>query len=177
MHNLSTIPRPGAKHLRGRHSLARSQSGAETVEVALTLAFFVTLILIVVEMALYLYAYLSTGNLAREAVRYAVVRGNEAAQDSSRIGDAPATQDSIRDFVTGRRLVSPVDIAACWPSEPDNLEASCVGSSPPLNAGVNNLPGMGVSVTVSHRYQPFLVPQWFEEGRTLTATSQGTILY
>jgi hypothetical protein len=147
------------------------------VEVALTLAFFVTLILIIIEMALYLFAYLATGDLAREALRYAVVRGDLAAQDASR-SDAPATEGTIQAFITGRGLVSPADVDACWPSDgPGDLEASCVGSSPALNEGVNNLPGMRVSVTVTHTYEPFLVPEWFTVGRTLTATAQGTILY
>lgn len=169
----STIfSRPETQLGRDRQLLRKSQTGVETVEVALTLGVFVTLIIIFLEMAFYLYAYISTGELAREAVRYAVVRGNLAALDPGRGGDAPATQNTIRDFVISRGLVSSVDVTACWPSDPDDMTATCVGSSPSLDAGVNNLPGMRVNITVSHNHQPLLLPQI-----TLTATSQGTILY
>lgn len=181
MNNSSSVPRPRPQFLKVHHPFARSQSGAETVEVALTIGFFLILILMFVEMALYLYSYLAVGDVAREAVRYAVVRGNLAALDDSRGDDAPATRERIEDFVIDRGTVnSPVTVSACWPSNqynPLDPNASCSGNSPALGDGVNNLPGMKVIITVTHTHQFLFLPQQVEAGRTISTTAQGTILY
>lgn len=148
---------------------------------AITLVVFVMLILGVAEMMRLLYAYITTGHLAREAVRYAVVRGNLAAQDESRTSgsppDAPANRARIEAFINGRGLLSPLTVTACWPF-PNDAEPPCSGNSPPLVEGENNLPGMPIRITVTYQYQPLVVPDlmWFGP-KALSTSSQGTIIY
>jgi Flp pilus assembly protein TadG len=149
---------------------------------AITLVVFVMLILGIAEMMRLLYAYITTGHLAREAVRYAVVRGNLAAQDESRISgsppDAPANKARIEALINGKGLLSPLTVTACWPFDPDAAGATCSGNSPALAEGENNLPGMPVRITVTYQYQPLVVPElmWFGP-KALSTSSQGTILY
>lgn len=140
----------------GRPSL---QSGAETVEVALTIGYFIILLLAGIEMSMLLNAYVTNSYLARDALRYAVVRGSEADKDQLRAADAPATESSIESYINAKKLIEGfVDVTATWPNGQD--------------------PGDVVQITLSYDYQPMVIPgsAWFGP-RTLTASTAGTILY
>lgn len=162
-------------HNRSR-IFAKHQRGAELVEVAMTLGYFLLLVLSAIEMAMYVYHFAATGYLAKEGLRYAIVRGNEADADTSRT-DVPATEASIGSYVSSIGLLSPVMVLACWPGDANDPATSCSGSSPALDPGGNNLPGMPINITVSYDYQTFFVPEWFGLGRTISSTAHGTILF
>lgn len=67
-------PRQGARDGRGR----RCQRGAETVELAVTLAFFMLVLFSFLIGIFLMYDYNAIAYLAREGVYYAVRRGAEA---------------------------------------------------------------------------------------------------
>ena len=138
--------------------------GAELVEMAIVLGWFVLLVLSMLEMMMLLYAYNTTGALSRDALRYAIVRGDRAALDSSRSTgsppDAPATNPSIQSFINSQTIHSgQFTVEAIWPDE--NSKAI----------------GAPVEITVTHVYEPVVFPFSSLFDRTLQSTARGVILY
>jgi TadE-like protein len=66
--------RAGAK----QRGWLRSEAGASLVEVAVSLAVYLSLLFTVIELSLALYAYNFVSDAAREATRYAVIRGENS---------------------------------------------------------------------------------------------------
>ena len=139
------------------------QRGAVAVELALTIGYFILLVLAAIEMAMLLNAYVTNSYLAREAVRFAVVRGTDADKDNTRpdAGELPATQASIQAYVNSKNpRKGAYTVTATWPDD-----------------GAKD-PGDRVQITVTHIYQPMVIPGSLWIGpTTLTSSSSGTILY
>ena len=139
------------------------QTGAELVEMSLILGFFVILVIMVFEMMMMLYAYNTTGALSREAMRYAVVRGAKAAEDSTRhaglgTDDAPADQGKIQAYIDGKKIhPGTFVVTASWPDGKDIRDP--------------------IQITVSHVYQPIMAPGNFFYTPTFQATAQGVVIY
>lgn len=158
MKNIVTLRHPGFVKPRTQRGGRAYQIGAELVEMAIMLGFFIILVIMILEMMMMLYAYNTTGALAREAVRYAVVRGNEAAEDSTRSGDAPADQAKIQSYVNNKKFHSGAfGVTATWPEGKDI--------------------GDPVQITVSHVYEPIVVPGALLYTPTFQSTAQGVIVY
>lgn len=158
--------------------------GAYLVEAVITLTVFIMLILAAIEMAFLILAYTTVGHLAQEGLRFAVVRGYQAAKaDNLRtvpLDNIPADTAAIQAFVRNISTIKPentVNVVGCWPGTMANV-ATCQTSPTPVNNGVNNNPGNAISVTVTYQYQPMVVPglAWIGP-RNLSSTSVGTVLY
>ena len=154
------------------------QRGAETVEFALTALPFLVVFFSFLIAGFIMYTQISVAYLAREGVMWAIKRGNDAATaeapDPVR-PDAPATVNTIRDFVRGVGLLKPsqsILVSACWGVTCNN-DTQC-GS---LSEGENNNPGCSVRVTVSYTYDPPLAEYIWPGGITSSSTAQGVILY
>ena len=154
------------------------QSGVHLVELALTIGFFLLIFFSSVIGVFLIYSYTASTYLAREGVQYAIKRGNEAAtttQPTRPISDpAPATVDSIKDFLIGKKLLSPITVDVCWSGA---VNTSCTLSNPALNPGTNNKPGMPVRVTVTYIFRPPLVGILWPAQIQIRSSSQGTILF
>ncbi|NCA89166.1 MAG: pilus assembly protein [Gammaproteobacteria bacterium] len=155
-----------------------NQWGTQTVEFAITVSVFLLIVFATFEGSRLLYSFTVTGHLAREAVRYAEVRGSLMAQDSYRSSprDHMATQDTIKDFVTNRGLLKrpPVTAYACWGNNPvpcSNLAATC-----PDSFG-NNQPDSPVFVTVAYQFKSALPSIINFLPTNLCSTARGTIVY
>ena len=103
-----------------------------------------------------IYAYGVMSHAARDGVRYAVVRGSEAAKDQPRrTGDAPTDINQIITYVQNRAApLTPVNVI---PTLPANMQR-----------------GTFVEVQVEYDFDP--VTPFIPIGSiTLTSTSQGII--
>jgi len=137
------------------------QKGVAAVE--LTFALFVVLLttLTAIDGARLINAYSAVAHAAREGVRYAAVRGDEAGDDSYRpSGDAPATQASVQQVVQSYVPQIPVTVTAVWP--PDG------------EGGLLLTAGAQFQLTVATDFIP-VVP--FLPSITLTSTSSMVLFY
>ena len=158
------------------------QRGAEIVEFALTLLPFLVVFFSFLIAGFIMYTQVSVAYLAREGVQWATKRGNDAALDPLRAAPediapdiVPATANDIRDYVRGRSLLRPIDsvnVSACW-------RATCHPASAcvELAAGVNNLPGSCVRVTVSYTFNPPLADYVWRDEITASSSAEGVLLY
>lgn len=167
----------GECHYLCRSVLRYGQRGAETVELALTIGFFLLIFFSFLIGIFLMYANSATDFLAREGVQYALKRGAEMAGDTLRV-DADGTQDpyateaEIRNYLENKGLLSPIAVAACW-LDNETEGAVCSGLSP----GGNNKPGDEVQVRVTYQFRPALLDSIWPSVITLEATSRGVIQF
>ncbi len=127
----------------------RSQAGQSLTELPIALVLFLVLAFGIVDASRLIYAYNMVSWSAREAVRWAAVRGGAS-------GNAASKAD-IQSFVQSKTVGVPVTVDASW--LPDG----------------NNQPGSTVVVTVTNAFAPIaplpLVPKTIK----LTSTSRMVI--
>ena len=163
----------------GNHGARRGrQGGAEYVEIALTLGYFLILIFTFTEGVRLIYDLTMLDYLARDAVRYAVVRGQKAEADGTNNG-APATKASITTYVQNKGLLAPVTVTACWTANGTCEDAGTThDATDPDNIIFNNSPGQPFRVTVSHNvFNLFSDVLWLNPVGTRSATAQAVVLY
>jgi len=117
--------------------------------------------------------------LARDAVRYAVVRGRQAGADGTNNG-APATKATVTSYVQGKGLLDPVTVNACWTANGGTCEdaGTTHDATNPDNIIYNNSPGQPFRVTVSHNvFNLFPDVLWLNPAGTRSVTAQAVILY
>lgn len=140
-------------------SLTRKHhKGIAMADFALIVGYFLFLILTTMEISMYLYAYNINNYLAQQALRYAVVRGNQAYDDDNSRTDAPANQADIQNYVN---------------------EIKGHGGAFQVTLNLPNAsqdPGDPIRITVTHAYNPILLPGSVWQ-HTISTTSEGTILY
>jgi Flp pilus assembly protein TadG len=140
------------------------QRGAELVELALTLSFFLVIFFFIVEGVRLIYSFTSITYLASDAVRYSIVRGAEAAADDpdDHRSDVPATASSIREYLRNNKLISLQD---------QNIVVNYVDG--------NNNPGSKIQITINYPFVP--ASQIFErfvgDKFIIPATCEGVIVY
>jgi len=109
---------------RSQKSLARigrlkSESGQALVEMALTLVLFVLLVFGILDAGRLIWSYSVVSNAAREAVRYAIVRGENSGDD--REATAGEIETIARQTAIG---LTPLEVNVSW--DPDNEPGSTV---------------------------------------------------
>lgn len=100
---LRTVPQPWGRCAAwgGRSKdLAQSESGGSMIEFALSLTALMTFVLVLMEMCMVFYTYGMISESAREATRYAIVRGSTCLTSSST--SCTASVASINSYATGR---------------------------------------------------------------------------
>jgi Flp pilus assembly protein TadG len=118
--------------------------GSSVVETAMSALVLFTVVLGIIETSIALYAYHFTSEVAREATRYAIVRGSSCTYSEP---GCPAQASDIQNFVRGLTYPgldpSAITVTTTWPT----TGASCSPSSNPCNN-----PGNLVSVTVQYQF-------------------------
>lgn len=151
---------------RSLRTLLRSSEGGSVVETALSAMVLFMLVFGIIETSLALYAYHFTAEAARDATRYAMVRGSGCTGVGA---GCPATATDVQTYVKDMSLpgIDPADVSVqtVWPTS----GSSCTPSSNPCN-NAGNL----VQVTVEYAF-PWSIP--FVPASTLhmTSTSQMVI--
>lgn len=183
-----TFPRffPRAHRIHPFRAVLRRQEGASLLEFALTFAIFtaVTVGLIWVCLALYSYEYVDFA--AREAARWAAVRGADCYKSSTTMPGCSTTEGAtatdIENHVAGYgyavfdRQNLKVSVAWLSKSKDTNNNAIWVACTPPSTLpaygnGCNN-PGDAVQVTVSLNNYDLSIPFMTSQVINLGSTSQ-----
>jgi Flp pilus assembly protein TadG len=146
----------GPLALRMRRTL-RADGGSSLVEFAMASIILFTLVFGLLAICLALYSYNVTAEAAREATRYAIVRGSACTSFATA---CPATATDIKTYVQGIGFpgINPASLSVpddcCWPKG-------------------NNNPGNPVQVTVQYTF-PLVIP--FVPRRILTMSSTSQML-
>jgi Flp pilus assembly protein TadG len=158
---------PARGNAMGRRFL--DDTGATLVEFALSVLILMAILFGIIETCFGLYACNYVSDAAREATRYAIVRGSSCTG----MPDCGATQAQIQTYVSSLTYpginTSNVTVTVTWLS---------LNSTPPTAwtacAGQCNAPGNAVQVQVTY---PFAlnIPSWKKSTVNLNSTSQAVI--
>jgi Flp pilus assembly protein TadG len=173
---------PVAKRVR----VGRGEAGASLVEYGLSVVFiFLPLLFGIGGFGHALFAYHFVNHSAKEATRYAAVRGSTCSNDSSCVVSnsasgitGPTTQADVQTYVrnmaTSGIKSSNITVTATWPGP----------GSPPICSGAvngvpkwpNNNPGCTVEVQVQYAYN-FILPLVHTAPITMSSTSEMVIVH
>jgi len=158
-------------------SVLREESGSGLVEYAVVFLLLMTLVLGMVDFSRAIYAYHFISNQARDASRYASVRGSTCSADSSctaansASGTAgPTSQSDLSTFV--KNVPNGIDpskltITASWPIQTN---------SPTICSTTAKAPGCTVEVDVSYVFN-FTSPLVSNTSLTLSSKSLAVITH
>jgi Flp pilus assembly protein TadG len=135
---------------------ARADEGASIVEFAFSFMILCIMLFGIMDMALCFYTYNFVAETAREATRYASVRGSACTGFS----DCAITQTQLAAYVQNRGY--------------PGINPTALTVTATVVSGGNNKPGNPVTVTVSYQF-PMAVPFLQKKTWTLTSTSQMVI--
>jgi Flp pilus assembly protein TadG len=146
--------------------LLRREDGQSVVETAISAMGVLGLFFGVMEMSLALYTYHYVSEAARQATRYAMVRGSSCSGFTSA---CPAAASDIQNYVRGLDfpgiVPANVTVTTTWPT----TGAACTPSSLPCNN-----PGNVVKVKVVYSF-PVTIPFVPNSTLALSSTSQMVI--
>lgn len=144
------------------------EDGAALVEFAFTMVLCLTVIFGVMIFCFAFYSYNTVSEAAREATRYAIVRGATSCADAT--PGCNATSDSIQTYVRGLGFpgIDPSQLTATTVWSPTTAGATCTPSA------LCNNPGDQVQVTVQYTF-PLNIPFVPSRVLTMTSTSQMVI--
>lgn len=160
-----------ASWLRGVRPLARilrtlrMEAGTSIVEFAMASSILFTLVFGLLAICLALYSYNVVSEAAREAIRYAIVRGSACNTLSNCNIDQAGLQTYVRGLGFPGITPSSLTVAASATSATGTV---CTATLTPCNN-----PGNPVQVTVTYTF-PLVIP--FVPSRTLTMSSTSQML-
>jgi Flp pilus assembly protein TadG len=163
-------PVPWLRRLKG-------EDGNNLIEYALVFMFFMSMVLGIVDFSRALYTYHFLSNAAREATRYASVRGSTCNDDSSCSAATPDTGPAgpgnsvVQDYVA--TIVPPGIDSSKVTVQPNWLVQA---SSPPICNTTINAPGCTVVVQVSYNFT-FVVPFIRSTSLPLSSSSEMIIVH
>jgi Flp pilus assembly protein TadG len=155
--------------LRGMRQI-RSEEGANLVEFAISAAVFFAILIGAFEFSWAAYAYHYVSDAAREATRYAIVRGSDCVG----MPDCDITDPQIDTWVKnlGYPGITPGSLKATttWLAK----TPTSTGMTWVACAGQCNAPGNAVNVVVTYTF-PLSIPFWQNTDLTLSSSSQMVI--
>lgn len=159
-----------------RRGLKRNE-GETLVEMAISTAIVMMLLFGVFDFSLYFYTYHFVSDAAREATRYAIVRGNMCKTQTPNQTNCPATQDEIASYVQGLGYPgidpSRLSLSATWNT--GSMQSN--GHETWTNCGTSDTcksPGNQVQVTVVYTF-PLSVPFLNLQSMNVKSTSSMVI--
>lgn len=176
--------------------LLRAQSGSSMVEMALCTLVLATVLIGVIEFSFAFYTYNLVSEAAREATRYASIRGYNSClyatttfpdcnlgPDST--GSTASASTALQNYLKSRSFpyAGSLQVAANWYSPtggvPNKWNMSCAASSDPnttspLYGDACNFPGHAVQVQVTLAY-PLTIPFVPSQTINMTSTSEMVI--
>lgn len=154
---------------RGWFRTIFAQTGSAYIEAAVAFSLLVSMMVGVLEISLAFYTLHFVAEAAREASRFAIVRGSSSCSNSPNLSYCNATSDQIATWVKGLQFPgidpSNLTVTASWPSS----GASCYPSTAPCNN-----PGNIVNVNVMYSF-PLNVPFYGRSSINLQSSSQMVI--
>jgi Flp pilus assembly protein TadG len=161
-----------ASWLGGMHPLAsrirrtlRAEAGSSIVEFALASIILFALVFGVMAICFALYSYNVVSEAAREATRYAIVRGSACKT----LSNCNIDQTGLQTYIRGIAFpgISPLSLTVAA-SATTPAGTTCTGTLTPCN-----VPGNPVQVTVTYTF-PLGIP--FMPSRTLTMSSTSQMI-
>lgn len=158
--------REGKTAARHRHlrRFVGDERGSNLVEYGIVLVLFLTMLFGVIDFGRAMYAYHFVSGAAREATRYAMVRGSSCPATECPSG--PASTTDIQNYVM---------------NVPAGIDATQLTVTPTWNPGgsvtcngIPNSPGCVVEVQVSYNFS-FLLPFMPKSSILMTSSSEMTI--
>lgn len=128
----------------------RDEDGLNAVETAISSTVLLALLLGICQMSLAMYIYHYTSEAAREATRYAIVRGSTSCTNTPSLTNCNATSDEIQTWV--RSLGYPgitssnVSVSTSWYSASGTMPTTWSACT----TGICNAPGNMVAITVTY---------------------------
>lgn len=149
----------------------RQNDGAAAVEMAFTCTFLLCMLFGIFEMSIAMYAYHVTSDAAREASRYAMVRGNTSCTNTPSLSNCGVTSDQIQTWIrslnypgiTAAKLAVTTTWCAASTTTPTSW-SSCSGSTAAA-------PGNLVKVAVTYPLT-FAIPFAGNYSLNLNSTSE-----
>ena len=170
--NMQKLTKPGLRNMAFR--FLREETGAGLVEYCVVFFLFMSMILGVADFGRALYADHFVSNAARDAARYAAVRGSTCNDDSSCSVSNPdsgpansgnnVVQDYVKQYVPQGIDKTQLTITPSWPS----TSGTCATTA--------NAPGCIVSVTVQYTFK-FDFPFVSKKTITFTSDAQNVIVH
>lgn len=166
--------------LARRFASLRGECGSSLIEYAIVFSLLITMLLGIADFSRALYSFHFVSNAAREATRYAAVRGNTCgapplgdnsciATNSASGNAGPTNQTDIQAFVSNVPLGingSNVTARATWPN-PNSI---------PVCTTTFNAPGCTVQVLVEYKFN-FFFPFVSKSTLTMDSTSEMIITH
>jgi Flp pilus assembly protein TadG len=134
-----------------------SEEGSSLVEMALSCAVVVTMLLGIVEMSFALFSYDYISDAAREGSRYAIVRGSKSCSNTPSLTNCNATADKVQTYIKGLGYPginsANMTVTTTW------LTASATKPTTwsTCSSGTCNAPGNIVKVQVNYAF-PISIP-------------------
>jgi Flp pilus assembly protein TadG len=157
-----------------KRSANLGDSGATLVETAVSASILIVMLIGMMQTALALYTYLFVSDAAREATRYAMVRGSISCTNTPDLKDCSATSAEIQTFLRTRGYpgLTASDLTATTTWLTLNSGTPATWSS--CSSGTCNAPGNSVKVKVRYKF-PVSIPFVPSSTLTLSSTSQMVI--
>lgn len=144
------------------------------VETAFACTIFLAMLIGVFQMMLALYAFHFVADAAREASRYAIVRGSTSCTNTPALSNCNATSDQIQAYIRGLKYPGiksdNLTVTTTWKTASTTIPTTWSTCS----SGTCNAPGNQVKVVVTYAF-PFSVPFVPRSTINLTSTSRMVI--
>lgn len=146
----------------------RRVEGASLIEIALSSVVLLALVIGMIQLSIALYASHATADIARQATRWAMVRGSTSCTNTPTLSECDATSAQIQTYAAGVGYLNLTtsDVNVSWASASGNAPRTWSA----CNGSVCNAPGNQVVVTVSYPF-PLGIPFVKKNSLNISSTS------
>ncbi|MFZ0662120.1 MAG: TadE/TadG family type IV pilus assembly protein [Acidobacteriaceae bacterium] len=149
---------------------AFGSDGATLVEFALSASIMFVLLIGIMEICLAFFAYHYVNEAAREASRWAMVRGANSCSNTPGLADCGASGTEIQSFVQNLGYPSIIAGNTTVNTEWCTVSATLPTSWSGCSSGGSNTPGNEVQVTVTYKF-PLNIPFISQKTLSIQSTS------
>ncbi len=152
----------------------RDEEGVTLVETAISCTVLFAMLFGICQMSLAMYVYHFTSDAARQATRYAIVRGSTSCTNTPNLSNCDATTTQITSYVQGLGYPgitsSKISVSTAWYTASSTTPTTWSACS----TGICNTPGNLVKIAVSYP-MTFQIPFSSNLALNLSSTSQMVI--
>lgn len=174
----SASRKPFGFGLRALWRRCASEKGTSLIEFTVSVPVLFMLLLGFVQMCVAVYSSFCVNEIARDAARWAAVRGSNSCADAPGFVGCNATSASIQSFATttGYPGIDPskISVSTSWLQATDNTPVTWSACNSSTSA-ICNAPGNAVQVAVSYPF-PFQIPFAGQSTFNFSSTAQMVIV-
>jgi len=161
------------KATRPRFRALRKTEGSSILELALVSAILFAVLFGVIQFAWAFYAYNFVSEAAREAARFAIVRGSTSCANTPNLTYCNATPAQIQNYVQSLGYAglnsSKLIATTTWCAQ--TVSATYSMTWPSCASSTANSPGNAVNVVVTYAF-PLNIPFWKNQTLNLSSTAR-----